>query len=141
MFPQWLLEKLLNSEIKFPDLVEFNYATIKPIFRVVEREKDDWSPVTRKDFKSYYELGKKPKIKRPRGVPEDYLKDPKYYGVSTSTSKDYFEQVKIFPKPNKKIARGSLYEELGPIFRENKHICLWPYDGVDIDGFELEREQ
>ena len=63
----------------FPPNTRFAYEKIFT-YRAVERKKEDFSPITREDFRSYFELGKKPK---PRGVERDILADPTYYGVSS----------------------------------------------------------
>lgn len=134
-FSDFFSSKLINEEVSFPDEALFDYETIEPIYRVVEREKEDWSPVTNDDFKSYCELKKKP-----RGKSDSYKSDPKYYGVSTAITKEYFKQVKIFPRPNKKVAVGKLYKEAGPIFQEGEHICWWLYKDIKVEGFVLERK-
>ena len=78
-FPCVLRDKLLNGELHFPPNTRFAYEKIFT-YRAVERKKEDFSPITREDFRSYFELGKKPK---PRGVKRDILADPTYYGVSS----------------------------------------------------------
>lgn len=56
-FPCVLRDKLLNNELKFPQNTRFVYDKILT-YRAVERKKDDVSPITREDFRSYFELGK-----------------------------------------------------------------------------------
>lgn len=64
-FPTVLKDKLLKNEIEFPETTKFEYEDLYT-YRAVERNWDDNRPVSLEDFKSYFELGKKPK--RPRGV-------------------------------------------------------------------------
>lgn len=97
-FPCVLRDKLLNGELHFPPNTRFAYEKIF-IYRAVERKKEDFSPIKREDFRSYFELGKKPK---PRGVERDILADPTYYGVSSFLNQKRVEQLMKFPNPNKK---------------------------------------
>lgn len=131
-FPVVLRDKLLNNTIELPDDTQFEYEKIKT-YRAVARKVDDFHTVTRNDFKSYFELGKKPKA---RGV-KDPEKDPRYYGVSSSLSKEIVEQKMRFPNPNKKMAVGYVYCEGGPELTEDQHVCWWLYEGVDLSGFKL----
>ncbi len=64
-FPVVLREKLLNNEIELPETALFDYETLRT-YRAVERKADDCHEITLEDFKSYYELNKKPFT--PRGV-------------------------------------------------------------------------
>lgn len=64
-FPVILRDKLLAGEIILPDTVLFTYNKILT-YRAAERSVKDNHLVTIEDFKSYYELKKKPKI--PRGM-------------------------------------------------------------------------
>ena len=57
-FPAVLREKLRKKEIIFPDSVQFHYDKIK-VYRAVTRGKNDFKEISRNDFRSYYELGKK----------------------------------------------------------------------------------
>ena len=43
------------------------------------------------------------------------------------------------PKPNKKIARGFIYQEGGPQLTNEvtEHITWWLYEDVDLKEFEL----
>lgn len=54
-------------KLNFQRLHKFEYEDLYT-YRAVERNWDDNRPVSLEDFKSYFELGKKPK--RPRGVGE-----------------------------------------------------------------------
>ena len=36
------------------------------------------------------------------------------------------------PKPGKKIARGHIKEEYGPIYKKLPHICIWIYSNADF---------
>ena len=59
-FPVILKNKLLNKEIELPDSTKVEYTNILT-YRAVERKSDDNHEITREDFKSYFELGKKPR--------------------------------------------------------------------------------
>ena len=130
-FPCVLKEKLISGEIILPDETKFTYEKIL-VYRAVERTEDDKRPITNDDFKSYYELKKGPK--KPKGNIEN---NPKYYGVSSYTERKIAEQIMHFPRPSKKIAKGYVYDEGGPEYTEDKHICWWIYDKVEINGFYL----
>lgn len=107
-------------------------------YRAVERNWDDNRPVSLEDFKSYFELGKKPK--RPRGVGGDITKDPHYYGVSSFLDRRIVEQKMKFPNPKKKLAAGYVYSAGGPQDTREEHVCWWLYTGADVSGFKLIEE-
>lgn len=139
-FPVILRNKLLNKEIELPDTTKFDYEKILT-YRAVERKIDDNSKITLEDFKSYFELGKKPKC--PRGVnKENLIKNPHYYGVSTFLKREIVEQKMKFPNPNKKMAVGYVHKEGGPqeTKKDQQHVCWWLYSDADVSGFELMEE-
>lgn len=133
-FPAVLRDKLLNHELELPDTVKYNYDKLLA-YRAVERKADDNREVTLNDFKSYFELGRKPKS--PRGVKRDITKDIHYYGVSCFLKKEIVEQKMKFPNPNKKMAEGYVYEEGGPQETKDEHVCWWLYKDADVSGFKL----
>ncbi len=139
-FPAFLRDKLLNSEIELPNDTEINYEKIQT-YRAVEREDDDYHEITMEDFKSYFELGKRPK-KIPRGMKVDLSKNAQYYGVSSFTKKEIVELKMKFPNPKKKMAQGYVYKEGGPQYTNVKehHVCWWLYEGADVSGFKLMEE-
>ena len=136
-FPCVFRDKLVNNELKFPQNTRFVYDKILT-YRAVERKKDDVSPITREDFRSYFELGKKPK---PRGVSKDILSDPTYYGVSSFLNQRRVEQLMKFPNPNKKMASGYVYDEAGPEYTKEDHVCWWLFEDADVSGFRLIEEK
>lgn len=127
-FPCILRKKFEDGILNFPDGTRFKYQEI-PAYRVVKRQRDDNSPINRDDFRSYFELGQRPK---PRGCSNDLLSDPTYYGVSCSTDRRELEQIMNFPRPNKKMAFGSVFSSGGPSYTKGNHICWWLYENVDI---------
>ncbi len=136
-FPVVLREKLLNNEIELPETALFDYETLRT-YRAVERKADDCHEITLEDFKSYYELNKKPIT--PRGVKKDFRKDPEYYGVFSFLKREIVEQKMKFPNPNKKMAVGYVYKEGGPqkTTEETQHVCWWLYEDADVSGFQLD---
>ena len=136
-FPTVLKDKLLKNEIEFPETTKFEYEDLYT-YRAVERNWDDNRPVSLEDFKSYFELGKKPK--RPRGVGGDITKDPHYYGVSSFLDRRIVEQKMKFPNPKKKLAAGYVYSAGGPQDTREEHVCWWLYTGADVSGFKLVEE-
>lgn len=132
-FPLVLRDKLKTGEIEFPKDTLFDYKPIL-VYRAVEREKEDNTPVSRKDFMSYAELKKKP----PRGKHYD-TSSPNYYGVSSFIKKEIVEQNMHFPNPHKKMARGYICKEGGPqqTNLSTQHVCWWLYEDADLSGFEL----
>lgn len=139
-FPENFRRKLLAKEIEFPDTTSFEYDKLY-VYRAVSRSADDNSEVTVEDFKSYFELGKKPK--QPRGTMGDITQDPHYYGVSSFLKREIVEQIMKFPNPKKKLAAGFVYCEGGPQDTNvnNQHVCWWLYEGTDVSGFKLMEEQ
>ncbi|MCI8959760.1 MAG: hypothetical protein HFG62_11665 [Lachnospiraceae bacterium] len=134
-FPVLLREKLLNDEIAFPDTTRIDYEPLWT-YRAVERQKDDRRGISREDFRSYFELNKKPKM--PRGLRGgDITKDPYYYGVSSFLNKEIVEQKMKFPNPNKKMAAGYVYKEGGPQDTKDSHVCWWLFEDADVSGFRL----
>lgn len=137
-FPAVLRDKLVQNEIEFPDTTEFEYDKIYT-YRAVARNEEDYSEVTLEDFKSYFELGKKPK--KPRGITIDITKDPHYYGVSSFLKREIVEQIMKFPNPKKKLAEGYVYSDGGPQDTVDEHVCWWLYDGADVSGFKIIKEK
>lgn len=135
-FPCVLRTKLINGELQFPKETRFSYSKIFT-YRAVERKKDDFTPVSRDDFRSYFELGKTPKSKQPRGVKNDFSSNPCYYGVSSFLNKSIVEQLMKFPNPNKKMASGYVYDEGGPEYTKEDHVCWWLFEDADVSGFKL----
>ena len=138
-FPSVLREKLLNHEIEFPEDTQFAYEKLY-VYRAVEREEDDFRDITLEDFRSYAQLGKKPK--RPRGASSDLETDPHYYGVSSFFDRKIVEQLMRFPNPHKKMAEGYVYQEGGPQHTELRrgHVCWWLYENTDVSGFTIKKE-
>ena len=122
-----------NPKLDIPEEMSKEYKD-----RAVERNWDDNRPVSLEDFKSYFELGKKPK--RPRGVGGDITKDPHYYGVSSFLDRRIVEQKMKFPNPKKKLAAGYVYSAGGPQDTREEHVCWWLYTGADVSGFKLIEE-
>lgn len=134
-FPEVLCKKIKSREIILPEGTKYNYNKIYT-YRAIARNEDDFTAVSRDDFKSYFELAKKPK-KMPRGVKIENR--PDYYGVSTFLNKESVEQIMKFPNPNKKIAAGYVYCEGGPQYtnEEKQHVCWWLFEDADISGYKL----
>lgn len=131
-FPSVLREKIQKGEFKFPQSTRFSYQPIQA-YRGIERDENDYAAVSNKDFMSYAEKN----VCR-RGINK---KDPHYYGVSLFVNKESVENALKFPRPDKKIAVGKVYEETGPseINEETGHVCWWLYDAVEIKGFSIIR--
>lgn len=129
-FPVILQSKLINGELTFPSKTKFIYEPILA-YRVICRDKDDYSPVRREDLNSYYEN----KI-IPRGCNVD--RGISYYSASLYKSFDMLKQSFKFPRPSKKLARGYVHMKGGPQYTDRKtHIDWWLYENAEIDGFEI----
>lgn len=133
-------DKLLVREIELPDGTLVEYEKIWA-YRAVEREAEDQHEVNIEDFRSYFELGKRPKkeTKKVRGVSSDIEHDPRYYGVSLFLKKEIVEQLMKFPNPHKKMAGGYVFQEGGPqhTTTSDQHVSWWLYEGTDVSGFKL----
>lgn len=136
-FPAVLRDKLLKNEIELPDSTMLDYEKLLT-YRAVKRKADDNHNITLEDFKSYYEMNKKPKC--PRGVKNHFIKDPHYYGVSCFLEEEIVKQIMKFPNPNKKMAVGYVYKEGGPQDTKDEHVCWWLYENVDVSGFKLKED-
>lgn len=137
-FPAVLRHKLLNGELELPVNTKFTYSPIYA-YRAVEREASDIHEVSINDFRSYFELNKKPKM--PRGLSlQDIEKDAHFYGVSCFTERKIVEQKMRFPNPHKKLAAGYVIQECGPEETKDFHVCWWLYENVEINSFNLLRE-
>lgn len=137
-FPVVLRDKLLNNEIELPDTTQFEYDDLYT-YRAVERLANDNREVSLEDFRSYFELGKKPKT--PRGMQEDITQNPHYYGVSSFLKREIVEQKMKFPNPKKKLAAGYVHSLGGPQNTDDQHVCWWLYEGADVSGFKLMEEK
>lgn len=133
-FPYVLRNKLIKNEIRFPDSTKFEYDSLY-VYRAVVRKRGDNSNVSLEDFKSYFELNKKP-----RGVIDNLDENATYYGVSFFLNKEIVKQVMKFPKPNKKLAAGYVFSGGGPQYTKVEHVCWWLYEGADVSNFKLVKE-
>lgn len=122
-FPSFLKMSFEKYELDFFDGTEWHYNPVA-VYRMVLRDKSDYSKVTGEDFLSFSE--------KPRRGMEDLIKKPDYYGVSFFETKDSLVNKLKLPKPGKKIAEGHLFDCYGPIYRNYPHVCLWVYEGVDF---------
>lgn len=133
-FPVIFREKLINKEVELQDSVEFNYDDIYA-YRCVTRKKEDNSVATRDDFKSNAEKGRR----NIRGESGDLEKRPEYYGVSLFKNKSELVLRLRLPKKDRKIVKGNIYQEGGPILcGHDTHVCWWLYEDADVSGFEVE---
>ena len=134
-FPVVLREKIKKGELIFPEGTKYIYEPILT-YRAIAREKDDFTDVSRDDFKSYFELGKEPK-KKPRGIRLENV--PEWYGVSSYLKKEIVEQKMNFPNPHKKMASGYVNCKGGPQYTNAKeyHVCWWLFEDADISGYKL----
>jgi len=132
-FPAILKKKLEAGVISFPPETKFTYNSMIA-YRAVARNIDDFSPVSRKDFKSYAEEGRK--RTRKQLIDEN---NATYYGTSLFLERGIVENIMKFPNPNKKIACGSVSQEKGPclVNEETKHVCWWLFDNVCLDDFKI----
>lgn len=134
-FPAVLRKKLLALEITLPDETQFIYDPFT-CFRAVRRKKNDYTPVSREDFRSQYETGHVPN--RLRGMNLDNReKEPRFYGTLLSTNKAKVEQQMRMPSPRLKMAVGTVYMEGGPQLTEDEHVCWWLFEDADVSGFVI----
>lgn len=131
-FPSVLREKLRNGEISFSRNTRFSYQPMQA-YRGIQRSKNNYEPVSKKDFLSYAEKN----VCR-RGINKN---DAHYYGVSLFVNKESVENALNFPRKDKKIAVGKVYEKAGPseLNQETGHICWWLYEDAEIEGFSIIR--
>ena len=134
-FPVVLKNKIKNKELFFPEGTQYIYEPILT-YRAITREKNDFTEVNRGDFKSYFELGKKPK-KMPRGVSIENI--PEWYGVSSFLKKEIVELKMKFPNPHKKMISGYVNCVGGPQYTNAKecHVCWWLFENADVSGYKI----
>lgn len=126
-FPCVLKSALLKGEVAFDEahtLIEYSKIDV---YRGITREKDDNSEISKDDFLSYAELGRKPA----RGRKADIG----WYSCSFYTEKDELELALKLPRFNKKISKGFIKKENGPIRKSEKdsHIHCWLYEDSDVE--------
>ena len=132
-FPAVLQSKIRAGEFSFPENTKFTYETISAYRCIFSQEEQ--RQITREDFRSYAELGKKPK----RGQVFDVNK-PDYYGVSLFTSKEELYVKMNLPRKGVLIALGNIYQEGGPQWTNGGHICWWLYENADVSSFQYVTE-
>lgn len=137
-FPCILQKKLKDGSLKFPDTVETTYLEFLA-FRCIEREKEDTTQISRIDFLSYIEefMQKGKPIKKRRGQLTDPIDDIQYYGVSLFTDKKKLENIMHFPRNNRKICVGYVFQEGGFQLTEDAHVNWWLFEDVDFSKFNL----
>lgn len=129
-FPDYLKSKLLDGTVKLPTHTLFKYSQILA-YRCISRQINDNTPFNIYDMRSYYEEGK-----RPRGrIIDD--NDPFLYSVSLFKNLNELKNILKFPRPQKKIAKGYIYQEGGPQYSDsyNSHINWWLFKNVNFDSF------
>lgn len=129
-FPVLLREALKKGEVFFPEGIEIDYVPF-PAFRMVFREEGDNTPVSRNDFCSYAELGKKP-----RGMDIDNI--GRYSASLYRTRQSVVNALKL-PRPGKKLIEGLVYSKGGPCYKGgNEHVDWWLYEETkEVTGFVI----
>lgn len=142
LFPAVLKNKLLRKELTFPEGISYHYDKIKA-YRCIRRNKDDFTPVGREDFRSNIEVSMSDGvvIKKKRGQKID-SNDISYYGTSLFQDRSKLKNAMKLPRPSQKICVGYVYEEGGPQLTNegNGHINWWLYENVDLSNFVIEEE-
>lgn len=125
-FPSVLKNALKNEGLEFPEETQYEY---KPIitFRGIQRAQEikdseiDSFVICWDDFKSYAELGKKP-----RGCNTN---NASYYSCSLFLSEEPLKAALKLPKPNKIICKGKIIDDYGPVYinYDTGHVDLWLY--------------
>lgn len=131
-FPCFLRTGFREHNLDFPEETGWQYEPLL-VYRMVLREDEDYSNVTKRDFMSYTEKNKSPK----RGM-DDASSNPLYYGVSTFTDKSSLVNKMKLPRPGKKIAEGHLLQEYGPIYKDSSHVCIWFYEDADLSDNDFQ---
>lgn len=127
-FPSILRKGFLENNISFPEKTEFEY---EPIFAYRKISRTDFQncKLNKDDFKSYAELGK-----RPRGIGENNWS---YYSCSLNCNLKEIENIFKFPGKTKGIAAGYVKKEygvkLGPDSSDN-HIDWWLYEDAEPEN-------
>lgn len=136
-FPSILRKKLQNKELLFPEDTEFDYES-KKAYRVVRRDKDDFSEIRREDFDSHFDIYVKT-AKKPKGTDENWLNQSEYYAASLFEKKEILEQRMMLPKPTKKIIEGEVRKEGGPRERNSTtcHVNWWLFEKADVSNFRF----
>lgn len=129
-FPTLIREKIETGEFVFPEETAFEYNQFLA-YRGIEREKEDCSEITKKDFLSHAERG----IRR-RSID---TKSPTYYSASLNLSREAVENSLQFPRKGWKMAVGFVYQEAGPAYinKNTGHVDWWLYENAKIEGFSI----
>lgn len=130
-FPAILRKKIEEGQFVFPQGTEYKYDSFHAYRVYFRNENEKNRSIDREDFRSWAEEGKR----YPRGKNKDLFQ--KYYGTSLFCNEDELCNVKSFPKPIKKIARGIVDCSGGPCLKSDKdsHITWWLYEIVDLSSF------
>ncbi|MBR3267909.1 MAG: hypothetical protein IKI58_04165 [Oscillospiraceae bacterium] len=126
-FPRTLREALVNGIVSFHGVcVEVAFSPIPVLFRVVQRDGGDLTPINESDFMSYAELGKQIK-----GVSGDSIDR---YSCSMYLNKDELSRALHLPRKKKYIIVGDVNNTNGVIHRSqnSSHVDVWLYDGSNI---------
>lgn len=128
-FPAILKSKIYSGEFTFPPATKYIYEPFKA-YRCIVRTPGDASAVNRGDMRSYPELGRRV----PRGRSID---DPDWYSTSLNTSLDKLKHDMCLPKPNRKIAVGTVHQDGGPQHMKegNTHVSWWVFEELDLSDF------
>jgi len=134
-FPIVMQKAFCKYGIWFPEGSEFCYDPVLA-FRIIKRDNGQDLAVTREDFRSMAEEGRKPK----RGQHPE--KNPKYYGVSLFKDKTEVKYKFGLPQYPKKLAKGYVVKTCGPLLNNGEngssHVTWWLYKDADISEGKFE---
>lgn len=125
-FPSVLREALMSGRVSFKQGTKFAYAPFL-VYRGITREPGESLAITRNDFLSYAELGKKPRGLKNPGI--------SLYSCSCFVEKDELLAALKLPRFNKKIIFGELRDTYGPQRTNlaNKHVDWWIYEQAEFE--------
>ena len=134
-FPAYFKTLLKEGKTSFPEGTRFKYDDFDG-YRLIFRNKDDYSDTNKNDFLSHFERG----IEYIGKNPINKL-DATYYGISFFRSiealKENTQLVRVKGK-EKRIGKGLIKDKYGPEYtNEKKHVTLWLYEDTELDKFEI----
>lgn len=122
-FPSVFKMALQSGKVSFEEEVEVNYDEFEAFRGIFRREGESFSPLSRDDFKSQAEQGKKPSARNGGN-------SSSFYSCSVYTDYKDIEVALNFPKQDRKIAKGVISQDNGCIYKSKdvSHVDWWLYE-------------
>lgn len=130
-FREVLQRCLDEGKVQLPSNVIWDYEELHDVYRGVKITTTK-NAITQEDFDAQAEI---PQVSSRSGFNQNDISN---YGCSFFDNLDMINLALHMPRKNKRVAKGILKKENGPILKEGSHIMCFLYEGAHIENdFEV----